>query len=764
MKGFIVYPTYRTEENCTYIYLFGRLENGESFLTINKYRPYFYIREKDEKKAKQLAQADFEATTYKTFSGEKVIRVLFNNTKELTETRRIFNDNDITCYEADIRLVYRFMIDMGIKGSMEISGEYQREKDIDRVYREPQLKPAQFVPKLKIFSIDIETDCVKHEEIYAISLIGDGLKKTLLVYDKPVKNAVIFKSEKDMLEAFAEIIRKFDPDIITGWNVIDFDLKKIEDRFKKYKIPFRLGRYDEKCKISIEDNFIMDSKADFPGRMVLDAIHMLRYSFIRLEDYKLDTAARVLIGEGKIHVTEENKGAMIDDYYKNDPEKLVEYNMNDAELVLKILEAKKIIELTIERSLLTGMQLDRVKATIASLDSLYLRKARQRGFVCPSVYNFEKTDQAVGGFVMTSKPGIFDQVIVLDFKSMYPSIIQTFNIDPFTLSENGEIVAPNGARFLRERGILPEIISELWEAREQAKKRKDAIASQAIKTTMNGFYGALGNPTCRYHNLMLSNAITGFGQHFINMTANLLREKGYTVIYGDTDSIFVDLDVKTPEEAEKIGFELQDWINNYYKEYIKKKYKTDSKLFIEFDKVYKVFMMPQIRGAEKGAKKRYAGLLWENGKEELDIVGLEYVRTDWTMMARQFQYQLLDLIFHKKEYEIFIRKFVEEMKNGNYDDLLVYKKSITKPLNEYIKTTPPHVKAARKKKNLTSNIISYVMTVDGPEPADDVKHKIDYQHYLDKQIRPIADSILQFFNKNLDDVLKRGKQSTLGSF
>ncbi|MFH1506165.1 MAG: DNA polymerase domain-containing protein, partial [archaeon] len=311
---------------------------------------------------------------------------------------------------------------------------------------------------------------------------------------------------------------------------------------------------------------------------------------------------------------------------------------------------------------------------------------------------------------------------------------------------------------------LPILIQRLWEARDKAKKKKDQIASMALKTTMNSFWGALASPNCRYYNFDMAESITGSARFIIKTTMQKIKEMGYEVIYGDTDSIFINLDVKTDKEAEKIGRKIQEDINAYFQKYVEENYNMKSFLELEFEKVYVRFLMPKVRGGEAGAKKRYAGLRMKDGKEKMEFTGLEFVRRDWTDLSKKFQLALLDKIFHKQEVAVFIKKFVDDLKKGKFDDLLVYKKAIRKDLEGYTKTTPPHVKAARKMKSLPSNIIHYVMTDDGPEPIQMLKHKIDYDHYIEKQIKPIADSVLGFYGQKFDDVLANSTQKTLFGF
>ncbi|MBC8500639.1 MAG: DNA polymerase II [Nanoarchaeota archaeon] len=763
MKGFVVYPTYRVVDNKAYVYLFGRLENGESFLTINHYRPYFYIKKKDLNKALKTNTFEYEETDLKNFKEEPVVKIILNIPKNVPEFRKRFEEKDIECYEADIRFAYRFMMDKDIKGSMETKGDFKKGEFVNRIYEEPELSSADWKPKLKMLSIDIETDRYG-KELYSISMFSDNFAKAIIISDKKLKNAICVKNEKKLLEKFKKKLLELDPDIITGWNVIDFDLSKLHDKFKQYNIPFQLGRNDDTCFIKRQESFFRDSTANFAGRMVLDGIHLLKISFVKLVNYKLDTAAEEILREKKL-IGYKNKGAEIEEAFKKNPQKLVDYNLKDSKLVTGIIEKTGVLGLTIQRSLLTGIQLDRVKGSISAFDSLYLRDLRKKGYVAPSAKFGERKERIKGGYVMSSKPGIYDYVIVCDFKSLYPSIIRTFNIDPFTYVPDCKgknlIKAPNGACFRKEHGILSDMIQRLWKARDIIKKKKDATGSYAIKVVMNSMFGVMANPIFRFHSIDMANAITYFAQHFIKQTAKNIGEMGYEVIYGDTDSVFVNLNVKSEKEANKTGLEIQKQINEFFTQHIQKKYGCPSFLELEFEKVYKRFLMPKIRDSEKGSKKRYAGLIVKNGKEKMDFVGLEFVRRDWTELAKKFQLELLEKIFHKKEVAEYVKKFVNDLKKGKYNKLLVYRKAIRKNLNAYIKTTPPHVKAARMLKELKSNIIEYVITVNGPEPIELHKSRIDYDHYIEKQLKPLADTVLSFYNTNFDDIVKNSSQKTL---
>ena len=764
MKGFIIYPTYRIVGDKSYVYLFGRLENNQSFLTINELKPYFFIKAKDLKKALKLSKFDHEKTDLTNFQKEPVTKIVIDIPSEIPELRNKFEKNSIECYEADIKFAYRFLIDKKIQGSLEIEGDYETGEKIDRIYKEPELKPADYKPNnLKILSLDIETS-IDGKKLYCLSLYSDKYKKSFIVSKEKIKDAISCADEETLLENFSKVISLEDPDIITGWNVIDFDLNFLKEKFNYYKLPFQLGRDNSNSKIKIEKGFFRDSKADLVGRQVLDGLSLLRASFIKVRDYKLDTVASDILGKKKL-ISYKDK-SKIDQIYKEDPEKLMEYNLEDAKLVYEILEKSGTLELSIQRSLLTGMQLDRVSASIASFDSLYLKKARERKLVCQTGKFSEKPSQITGGYVMESKPGIYDNILVFDFKSLYPSLMRTFNLDPSSYlgkkKEKNSVKSPNNVYFRNEQGIVPEIIETLWKEREKARKEKNELARYAIKILMNSFFGIMASPSCRFFNMDFANAITHFGQYIIKLTAKKINEKGYEVIYSDTDSNFVNPNTDSEKEAEEIGKKIEKEINEFYKEFIKREYARDSYLELEFEKNYVRFLMPKIRSGKKGAKKRYAGLVKKDGKEEIKIVGLEAIRGDWTEAAQIFQRELLNKIFHRQEPSEFIKKFVSDLIEGKYDDKLVYRKQIRKELKAYTRITPQHVFAARLLGDkFEGNIVEYYITTNGPEPKQLLKHKLDYDHYINKQIKPIADTVLVFFNLNFEELLKGSKQTKL---
>jgi DNA polymerase-2 len=294
---------------------------------------------------------------------------------------------------------------------------------------------------------------------------------------------------------------------------------------------------------------------------------------------------------------------------------------------------------------------------------------------------------------------------------------------------------------------------------------KNELARYAIKILMNSMYGVLASPNSRFHNRKLSNAITSFGQFFIKLTAEELEKQGYEVIYGDTDSVFVDVKTDDEQEAKNIGQEIETHLNTFMQAYIQKNYARESILQLQFEKHFLHFFMPTVRGSTSGAKKRYAGLRKKaDGNTFLDVTGLEIVRSDWTALAKEFQEQLLYKTFAHEPVEEIVKSFVQNLREGNYDDLLIYKKSLRKPLESYTKTTPPHVKAARLLDEVTSKVIYYYITIDGPQPVEKLTSPIDYEHYVEKQLKPIATSLLEVMGKDFETIINGTSQTGLGQF
>ena len=703
---------------------------------------------------------------YKNRLEEKVVKIEIKS-KELYEyVLKTLRESKINTYEEDLTAQSRYLIE---------NKTYLI--DDDSKYISP-----------KYISLDIETIGLKdHQEIVLISIHSPENTKENKVYVDKSKihenklkevlehrfegfELISFDNEKDLLIKFKEDIIVIEPQIIFGWNVIDFDFKVIKERFETHNLEFKFSKYEGDCRLRLYSDFFKNSTMECPGVLIFDAIHILKMNFISFEDYKLDTVAKEVLGDEKIELVEDNEEDSIDDkisaitnLLNKNPIKLIEYNFKDSYLTSAIIEKLKLLELICKRSIITGTPLSRIKSPIATLDIMYLKELHKRGYVAQSNFNFSESNPIEGAFVIEPKMGFYEDVFVLDFKSLYPSIIMTFNIDPFTYKESGQIEAPNGVKFDKERGILPDLIFKLYKERDIAKKEKDSTKSFALKTTMNSFYGAMASPKSRFYNREVGESITAFARHIIKKAKKFVEEKGHKVIYGDTDSIFVQIKMTKEDKSIKYklerGKELEKEINDYFEKWVQTKYKQSNHLQIEFEKLFTKFFI--------ASKKRYVG--YDEISKKTTFTGMEAIRGDWTDLAKRFQIDLVKQMFaekKKEEIEKFILKYISDLKEGKFDSLLIYKKKTTKPLNMYIKTTPPHVKAARELTEFTGRLVKYVMTKNGPKHIKliDKDVEYDYEHYIDKQLKGVSDDLLESFGIDFDKLLYSKKQTGLDKF
>jgi DNA polymerase-2 len=453
----------------------------------------------------------------------------------------------------------------------------------------------------------------------------------------------------------------------------------------------------------------------------------------------------------------------IDRMFAEDKPALARYNLKDCELVTRIFAKTEILTFLLERATVTGLPADRSGGSVAAFCHLYMPLMHRQGFVAPNLGE-RPPEASPGGFVMDSQPGLYESVLVLDYKSLYPSIIRTFLIDPLGLIEGMRHPADDesvpgfrGARFSRTRHCLPAIVESVWQGREAAKREGNAPLSQALKIIMNAFYGVLGSSGCRFFDPRLASSITLRGHEIMRRTRELIEAEGHAVIYGDTDSTFVWLRrAHGEDEAAQIGRALVQRVNQWWREHLHREYQLESALELQFETHYSRFLMPTIRGAEEGSKKRYAGLVVAaDGSREMVFKGLETVRSDWSPLARQFQRELYLLIFNRQPYQDYIRDYVRRTLAGELDELLIYRKRLRRRLDDYQRNVPPHVRAARMadqyndqhgrpRQYQNGGWISYVITLAGPEPLEIRRTAIDYEHYLTRQLQPVADAILPF--------------------
>ncbi len=764
VRGCVLQATYRIESGSPVVHLYGRLEDGKTFLLRDRrQRPHFYIVSEDAARALTLG-AFSEPVAKRTFSGAPVNRVDVARPGDAARLRDQLHDAGIGTLEADVRFAMRFLIDRGIHGGLEIEGPAARGDGVTWVFEDPRVSPAHVEITPTVLSFDIETDA-KAERLLAISLYGCGTDEVLIVEPdgRPMpERAVGLADERAVIEAFCQRVCKLDPDVLTGWNIVDFDLTVLTRIARRVRLPLELGRDTGDIRIRPAQGYFGSGNATIPGRLVLDGIDLLRGAFVKFDEYSLEAVAREVLGEGKaLHGDVADRSAEIMHNYENDLPRFAQYARTDARLALDIVERLHLMRLAFARSRLTGMTPDRVAASIASFDFVYLAALAGRNVVAPSVRFSDSRVSAAqtGGHVLEPVTGVHDNVWVFDFKSLYPSIIRTFNVDPlgFRDAAGDDLIAmPGEAWFAREPAILPGVLDRLFEQREAAKQSRDFVASQAIKILMNSFYGVLGTPACRFYNPAIANAITGQGKRLLQWSQAWFRREGFEVLYGDTDSLFVRSGLQRVDEARSRGPALAAQLTRELTDYVRDRWQVTSHLELEFEKLYLKLFLPSVRGGAGGARKRYAGLV--DGSTEVEFIGMEVVRRDWTQLAKTVQRELYARLFAERPVDDYLTGVVQQVRSGELDDQLVYRKGLRKRLNSYTATTPPHVAAARKSSSKPGRIVAYLMTVDGPEPLDNLQHAIDIEHYIDKQIKPVAEPVLNTLGLAFDAVIGDDRQ------
>jgi len=735
-------------------------------------------REAVERLIRAERDVELRELELKDFDQRPVSGLYCRHHRQLMNLERRLREAGIDVLEADVRPPDRYLMERFITAPVIVSG---REAE-DGTILDAQLRAApNYRPKLRLCSLDIETS--ERGELYSIGLHGCGQRIVYMLGPPAGEGSeadrqrdfelVYCDSRGDLLHALNAWVARFDPDAIIGWSVIQFDLRQLQRHAERLSVPLNLGRGGSPlewrahgCGSSTSSNHHF---VTIPGRLAIDGIEALRSATWSFPSFSLENVAQTLLGEGKAIDNPYQRMADINRMFTEDKPALARYNLKDCELVTRIFEHTRIIDFLLERASVTGLSADRSGGSVAAFSHLYLPRMHRLGFVAPTL-DSRDGDDSPGGYVMDSRPGLYESVLVLDFKSLYPSIIRSFLIDPVGLIEGlrtpddaHSVPGFMGARFSRTAHALPAIIEQVWKGREAAKREGNAPLAQALKIIMNAFYGVLGTRGCRFFDSRLTSSITMRGHEIMRRTRELIEAEGYTVIYGDTDSTFVWLGrAHGADEANEIGQRLVSLVNAWWRRHLRETFDLESALELQFETHFTRFLMPTIRGTEEGSKKRYAGSVRQtDGSERLVFKGLESVRGDWSPLAKTFQRELYRRIFAGEAYRDYVREIVCQTLAGAHDEDLIYRKRLRRKLDDYQRNVPPHVRAARLADEFNRQMkrplqyqnggwIRYVITVSGPEPLENRRSAIDYQHYVSRQLQPVADGILPFVGDNFE--------------
>lgn len=560
---------------------------------------------------------------------------------------------------------------------------------LDLIAHKPQGEWSKMAP-LRILSFDIE--CAGRKGIFpeanmdpviqianVVTKYGERKPFVRNVFCLDTTSPIVatqileFEKEEKMLMSWRNFLDKVDPDIITGYNISNFDFPYLLDRAKHLKVQgFEYwSRIPTVKSVSKETNFSSkqmgnrDTKAtNTNGRLQLDLLQLIQRDH-HLRSYTLNSVCSHFLGEQKedVHYT------MITELFNGTPEsrrRLALYCLKDAYLPQRLMDKLSCLENYTEMARVTGVPFNFLlsRGQQVKFISQLFRKALEQKLVIPDLKQDSSDEQYEGATVIEPTRGFYDvPIATLDFASLYPSIMQAHNlcyttlvskkaIEAFGLKKDEDyIVTPNGDTFVtaqRRKGLLAQILEELLAARKQAKRElavetdpfKKAVLNGrqlALKISANSVYGLTGATNGKLPCLEIASSTTSFGRQMIEKTKHEVETKycmqnGYShdaqVIYGDTDSVMVKFGTKDLAEAMKLGEEAAQFVSSKFTKPIK----------LEFEKVYFPYLLIN--------KKRYAGLFWTKPEkfDKMDTKGIETVRRDNCLLVQTVIEKVLRMI------------------------------------------------------------------------------------------------------------------------
>ena len=765
------------------IKLFGLNDKGESILVIDDYQPYLYIHPKNkvkitEKLKKSRMVKEIEEVTRKIGLEEtKLLKVYSDLPQNLSKVRDLIKHSEFLedCYEYTIPFYKRYLIDKEFYPFdwLEVNGEEIKEGGkYDKLILAKNITKIKYsrIKDISVLALDIE---VVDNKIIMISLVGNDFQKVLTYKKCRKKYCEILKNEKELLERMVEIINENNPDIITGFNSDQFDFEIIRERCDEYKIPLKINR-DYSDLRSVRRG--RASAAQFNGRIHIDLFNFINNILspqLQFEALTLADISEELLGETKLELSFEE---LVDSWKNGNIDYLAEYCLKDSVLTKRLFDMlwPQIVEI----SKVSGqMPFDSSRLTYGLLvEWFFMRKSSEMGIISPNQPHWNeiqkrRLQQAYrGGYVKEPKLGLHDDIAVFDFRSLYPSIIVTFNISPETLNcecckKNGHKVPGMKYHYCKKRrGFIPQLVNQLIDERIEIKKKLKTAKKnsrkwiqleeqqKAIKILANASYGLYGFAGARWYCRECAESSSAFGRYYIQETMKKAEKFGLTVLYGDTDSLMVtakeDFNKKTSDFLGKVNKELPGILD------------------LELQGIYKKGLFVPQKLGQYVAKKRYA-LIDRQGT--VTVRGFEAVRRDWCDLSKTLQHDVLRLVLKDKEKEAVkkVKKAVEKVRKRkvSLQDLAI-RTMLGKPLEEY-KATAPHIAIARKLEKeghevRMGMVLSYIITKrkgstsEKAELVDKVTiEDYDIDYYIEKQILSVSLRVLQVLGYDESYFLKK---------
>jgi len=810
IQFYVLDTKYKTIDGNIEVYLFGRTPSGEHIIVVDsQFEPYFYVIPKknvdvtakiEKLKVEQkdgISEVTRTEKVKKRYFGKDVdaVKVYTKLPRDIPVIKEVIKDWEIleSVNEYDIHFVRRYLIDKGITPMMLVEAEVSSIKRRARVpvfqVESIKLTGDETLTEPDILAVDIETYNPEGKNMNAeknpilmIAVQGKEYQKvvTWKKFDTKHKYIEFVSSEADMLQRFKEIVATQNPDILTGYYSDGFDLPYIAKRAEKYKIRMDLGLDYSDMTISRR----MKTEAKISGIVHLDVFRVIMRMFsqsLATDSYTLDAVASEMIGAHKLE-TDLDKLAETWDTNPAGLEHYCEYNLQDALLTYQL--AEKVLPNVLEMVKIVGLPMYEIsRMGFSQLVEWYLiKQALAFNEICPNKPNYDAVKERrastyKGAFVFEPTPGLYKDVVIFDFRSLYPTIISSHNISPGMMNcacctntaEKAPVEGEDIWFCTKHKGFLPTVIENLIKHRmrikDMAKKSKNDLLGARqnnLKILANAFYGYFGFFGARWYSFECANAITAYGRHYIHKVIDGAGKEGFKVLYSDTDSIFLSLEGKSKDEAKKFAESINRELPGIME--------------LEYEGLYPSALFVSAKAGEYGAKKKYALLDSEN---RLHVKGFETVRRNWSIIAKETQHKVLMMVLkeHNADKALrYVKSIIQDLRDKKVSiEKVILKTQLTKDLDQY-SSNSPHVAIAKRLRDKgyeinPGMIIEFVVTEGKGKigdksviPAEVKDNNYDSSYYIDNQVVPSVERILAVLGYSKEDIIADKKQSKLGAF
>ena len=780
-------------EGRNYVRIVGRNGKCEKVCVVDSYEPNFYLILKEgadvEKIVKKIGKVEVDKASRvtkvlrteildKKYLGKsvKAVRVFVTNHKDAHDIASEIGDIDgiDKRREYDISLITKYIKEKNVEplGWYTVEGDSLAVEDFGGLAGaldldvcvlakkiEPLEKKEEFVPKILAYDIETSDRELGKGEIFMVSLYGEDFKKVLTW--KKCKDAGDYvefcKDEADMIEKFVKYVNEYSPDILTGYFSDGFDLPYLKGRADFFKVKLGLG---------IDGRVPNFTRGRIPSGKIAGIVHVDLYRFIdavfsqylQSETLSLNEVAKELVGEEKEDFDFVKLGNMKDSDWCD----FFSYNLQDSAVTYKLAQKiwPDIFEFSkIVKEPLFDVTRDRMSAHV---ENYLLHNLDRFGEIAEKrplhgeIGERKAKGKYEGAFVFEPVPGLYEDLVMFDFTSMYASVIVSYNLSKSTY---------DGSDFIKEPGFFPTMLSEIIDTRKKYKKEYAANPSGMLKARSNAYkllanaaYGYQGFFGARYYCREAAAATARLAKENILSAIDKIEKAGYKIIYSDTDSIAFLQAGKSKKDILKFLKEINADLPGIME--------------LDLEDFYARGLFVAKRGTSTGAKKKYA-LVDEKGK--IKIRGFETVRRDWCRLTRDLQSKVLTNILedgNEKVALVLVKNVIEKLKDYKVDleDLMI-RTQLRRPIDEYV-SEGPHVVAAKKMEAAgvpvaAGMLIEYFVGEGSGKrigdrvylAGDAVKYDVDY--YLKNQILPAVENIFDVFGVDVAAVADGESQKKL---